>query len=944
MKYPNFTFVLYYSLPIFISFHTIRMNLIKKYYAALALTLFLSLFTSGLNASTVKGRILDSKTLEPLTGAILYDKNNKAMDDEARLDGSFALKKLNPGKHTIIVQFIGYQTQEKTIVLASTNEVITVDILLEPRNITLNQVEVTAHYDTETAQSARNAEKNADNLLNIIPAKTIQLSPDITVANVLQRVSGVTMQRTMNSGEGEYAIIRGMDKRYNYTLVNGIKIPSPNDKNRYVPMDIFPAELIGHLDVIKALTPDMEGDAIGGAMNLVMKDAPDKLLINANISAGYNKLFMDRPFYQFNSSVVNLQSPGEIHGASYAAQVSDFPILNLKFKAITPFPNVNGGISIGNRFLNNKLGVILSISNQNTNSGSDAFVAVPRAQPNPGTIPGFETRESRMYSTHQNRLGIHNKIDYKLNKNNKISLYNAYFELNKYISRHSEETSLSTGVGNLVVKDRSQTQLERIYTSMLQGNHTLSNQLFADWSAVYSNAWAINPDDVQLQVNSSDPNNPILQSLNHKWQHNTDQDISGYINIMWNPLEHNKNLEIKAGGLYRHKTRLNYYNEYTLDPVFINNAPQVFSTIENAQFKFSGNGANLGSPVNQNDYNVTEDVMAYYGQLKYRLFNKLNILGGVRVEQTKLNYTTPMPVSFVGRSGSQSYMDILPSVHLKYELAANQNLRLSYFSSIARPGFFEVIPYIISGETFDEKGNPYLKRSKAENLDFRYELFPGATEQILAGVFYKNIENPIEYGLVRENGPSSLQLKPLNSEAASNYGFEFVVIKYLGNFGISANYTYTKSVVKVNKLMYERNKQGQLTADSTVTVSRPMQGQADHIANLSLLYKNHKTGLDCQLSLVYTGMYISLISPWYGLDYWSMPGTTLDFSFEQKLSKKNNISIFGKARNLLNSPAVQRILYPSTGINLPQQDDPKSIVVQKEQYGQNFLIGFRYTL
>ena len=917
------------------------MILSQKTYTKIAVLFFLTFFSCSLFASIIKGRILDSKTLEPLTGAIFYDKNNKAIDDEARLDGSFTLKKLNLGKHTFVIQFIGYETQEKEIVLASNNEVINVEVLLEPRNITLNQVEVTAHYDNESSQSARNAEKNADNLLNIIPAKSIQLSPDITVANVLQRVSGVTIQRTSNSGEGQYAIIRGMDKRYNYTLINGIKIPSPNDKNRYVPMDIFPAELIGHLDVVKALTPDLEGDAIGGVMNLVMKDAPDKLLVSANLSAGYTKLFIDRPFYQFNSSVVNLQSPGEIHGANYAAQLSDFPIQNLKFKAITPFPNVNGGISVGNRFLNNKLGIVLSISNQNTNSGSDQFVAVPRAQPNPGTIPGFETRESRMYSTHQNRLGIHNKIDYKIDKNNIISLYNAYFELNKYISRHSEETSLSTGVGNLVVKDRSQTQLERIYSSMLKGYHTITNQLFVDWSAVYSKAWAINPDDVQLQVNSTDPSNSILQSLKHKWQHNSDQDVSGYLNVTWNPLEFDKNLEVKAGGMYRHKTRENYYNEYTLEPILINSLPQVFSTIENSQFNTN---IGIGSPVNQNDYNVTEDVLGYYGQFKYRVFNKLNILAGVRVEQTKLNYATPMPVSFVGKSGSQSYMDILPSVHLKYELAANQNLRLSYFSSIARPGFFEVIPYIISGETFDEKGNPYLKRSKAQNLDFRYELFPGATEQILAGVFYKNIENPIEYALVRENGPSALQLKPTNSPAATNYGFEFVVIKYFGNFGISANYTYTKSNVKVDKKMYERNKQGQLTADSTVTVIRPMQGQADHIANLSLLYKNHKTGLDCQLSLVYTGQYISQISPWYGLDYWSMPGTTLDFSFEQKLSKKINLSIFGKARNLLNAPAVERILYPSTGINLPQQDSPNSIIVQKELYGQNFLLGFRYTL
>jgi outer membrane receptor for ferrienterochelin and colicin len=57
------------------------------------------------------------------------------------------------------------------------------------------------------------------------------LSPDITVANVIQRVSGLSIERNA-SGDPQYAIVRGMDKRYNNTLVNGIKIPSPDNENR----------------------------------------------------------------------------------------------------------------------------------------------------------------------------------------------------------------------------------------------------------------------------------------------------------------------------------------------------------------------------------------------------------------------------------------------------------------------------------------------------------------------------------------------------------------------------------------------------------------------------------------------------------------------------------------------------------------------------------------
>ena len=923
------------------------MILSKKVYTKVAVLFLFVLLTIPAIASTVKGRILDSKTLEPLTGAMFYDKNNKSID-EARLDGSFALKKLNIGKHTFVIQFIGYQTQEKEIVIASNNEVVNLEVLLEPRTITLNQVEVTAHYDNESAQSARNAEKNADNLLNVIPAKSIQLSPDITVANVLQRVSGVTIQKTANSGEGQYAIIRGMDKRYNYTLVNGIKIPSPNDKNRYVPMDIFPAELIAHLDVVKALTPDMEADAIGGVMNLQLKDAPDKLLVSANGSVGYNKMFFDRPFYQFNTSAVNPQAPSE-RGITNASP-TDFPIDVLRFSAIKPFPNLNGGISFGDRFFNKRLGFVLAVSNQNTYSGADAFVTVPRAQPNPGTLPAFETKDNRTYSAQQNRLGIHNKIDFQIDKNNKISLYNFYFELNKYISRHREETALSTGVGNIAYYDRSQSQLEKIYNSTLQGNHILSNSLKFDWSAVYSKASANNPDEAELHSESSDfGKSLILFGINHKWRNNSDQDLAGYLNVNWSPEFLGKNAEIKAGGMYRHKSRHNFYTEYSLDP---SPNPQTFSSIDNATVKFSGYNANQGSPVNQNDYDVIEDVMAGYGQIKFKPITKLNVLVGVRVEHDLQDYTTPMPVSFPGRAGTIPYMDILPSLHLKYELTSNQNLRLSYFSSISRPGYFEIIPYNIKGETFDEKGNPALREAKATNIDFRYELFPQANEQILVGTFYKNIVDPIEYSLVREAGPSALQLKPQNFGTASNLGVELVVNKYFGNFGISANYTYTKSSITTNKFTYGRKNpsdpSSQLVTD-TVSRTRPMQGQADHIANLSLLYKNQKIGLDCQFSLVYTGQYISQVSAWDGLDFWSMPNTTIDFSFEQKLSKKINLSIFGKARNLLNSAAITRILKPNdyylpSNIQLPQQDSPNSIVVQKEMYGQNFLLGFRYSL
>lgn len=73
------------------------------------------------------------------------------------------------------------------------------------------------------------------NVMNVMSAKAIELSPDLTVANALGRISGITLERSA-SGEGQYAILRGMDKRYNYTLVNGVKFPRPIIKTVLFPL------------------------------------------------------------------------------------------------------------------------------------------------------------------------------------------------------------------------------------------------------------------------------------------------------------------------------------------------------------------------------------------------------------------------------------------------------------------------------------------------------------------------------------------------------------------------------------------------------------------------------------------------------------------------------------------------------------------------------------
>jgi len=900
-------------------------------------------------AGTITGKVTDAKTTEPLAGATvsLEDTKYKAI---VNLDGSFAFRNIPAGKYEVHVKMLGYEkSKQHTITLADNNAVAEISFQLETETKELAAVAVTGRSGGETDRGARRLEKNADILQNVLSARTIQLLPDVTVSNALQRMSGITIERS-SSGEGRYAIIRGMDQRYNSTLVNGIKIPSPDDKYRYVPMDIFPSDLLERLEVNKTLTPAMEGDAIGGTMNLVMKSAPDKALLQVNAAGGYNTLFSDRPFYKFNHAVVSGKSPGELHGANYLVSPSEFPAANLDFVKKSSPVNSTLGITLGNRFLNKKLGVILAASYQDIFRGSNSDFFKSNAQPLPNNVPQFGDFLFRQYSTQNKRIGLNNKFDYVLNDKNKISLYNLYVHQDEFQSRYTVDSAASANVGTFDILNRSRTVKQSIYNTTLHGEHRLDASVKLDWSAVYSIAKNAAPDWAEYDITNSVTQahsgySGNLKSMDRQWLHNTDRDLAGYLNLDIVQKIFNTPVDFMVGGLARTKKRDNFFDEYVFRPVVNNGQPQMYTSIYDAQWTFNGGDKVNPSFTNTaNTYTVHENITAAYVQAKFMLTKKLQVLGGVRAEHTYQKYETELPASLDRKNGTIYYTDLLPSLHLKYELTKKQNLRLSYYKAISRPGFGDIVPTVIPGEYYNEGGNPYVKHSRADNFDLRYELFPDGADQVLLGAFYKRIKNPIEYGITTSGTTGGEIFQPLNfsdsthNGDATNYGFEAVVTKYIGKFGVSANYTYTKSQITTTKFIRG--------AAYPVTQSRPLQGQADHIGNFSLLYKDPKLGLDVQVAFVYTGKRISQVSLYYGLDYWQRAFTQLDFSMEQRITKR--FSFYAKVNNITNTPRKVDILQPLSVVppsnRPPEQESDNKILVQKDIYKISFFAGFRFKL
>ncbi|MFB6455409.1 TonB-dependent receptor domain-containing protein [Chitinophaga sp. Hz27] len=898
----------------------------------------------------IKGAVTDKQSKEQLIGAIISIPELKR-NTVAKLDGTFSLDRIPAGTYHIRCSYIGYVAVD-TVVTVNGN--LTLNLPLNNNTAALNEVVVTGKHNVESEAAAKKSEQNASSVMNIISAKAIQLSPDITVGNVLQRVSGVSIERSSN-GDGRYAIIRGMDQRYNNTLINGIKIPSPDNKSRFVPLDIFPSELIERIEVNKTLTPDMEADAVGGTVNMVMKNAPERLYINASAATGFSQTVLQNGFDYFPVSAIHKSSPYQQNGPGYSATPADFTRDNLNYTHKSAPANAMGTLSIGNRFFNNRFGIMLGGSYQNIYKAYNSIF-------NPGEFQEegqlyVKHAYLRDYSSHLTRTGLNAKFDFDINPKHKISLYSVYADLKDAQARLTTDSLMPyprtvAGTGQVWQFGRSKYQHQNIFSNTLQGNHTIvDNRLKLDWSAVYSKAMSEIPDwaeyeyDGGFYTDPSTPNNPpykhpdVLQNFNRTWWKNSDRDLAGYLNLHYTNTAWNTPYTISVGGLYRDKHRDNKYDNYELRPVpNADGSKQLWTDI----YHFNWTVFNpKGSPGEANNYRANERITAGYLLLKFKI-NKLETVAGVRAENTDQDFDTDVPVTQNAKSGTISYMDVLPSVNFKYELNKKTNLRLSYYAAISRPAFFEIVPYSYHGDQFDEKGNPNLLHSTSNNVDLRYELFPKTNEQILIGAFYKSIQNPIEYGFEFTGAQNQTAYMPGNYGDVTNYGFELVYEKYLGNFGIRANYTYTHSQITTTK-MTSVKKDGVLQK-LFLNESRPLQGQSDHVANAAFLYKNGKLGLDVQLAWQYTGKRIVLVSPYYGFDYWQKGMNLFDFSAEKRFAK--HFAVFAKVQNLLdakyevyiNKPVVNDVPVPF------QNPGSGKTLAQRDQYGQNYILGLRFLL
>lgn len=906
----------------------------QKFFIAFILFISIHLYSEN-----IAGIVRDAQTGEVLIGANVFIKGNKSVGTTTGLDGTFVLKNISSGKVSLVCSYISYKTIEKTIQIpTSDSQKIILDLVSYENE--LNDVVVTASNKT-TDIGVRAIERLSSNVLNVVGARSIEISPDFTVASVLGRVSGVVMDRN-SSGEAEYAVLRGMDKRYNITLVNGLKISSPNNKQRFVPLNIFPSELLDRLEVSKSRSAEIEGDATGGAVNMVMKDAPSRFTLKANLATGYNTALQNQEFSTLKSNQTTPTTPFEINGKESYATMDNFGNAFYAPTVIQPLPNIAAGISVGNRYFQKKLGIILAANYSNINKGvnTDYF---SNFMPQQESTLRIDEYKKRIYSENQQQYGLHAKVDYVFSKKHSIEWYNFLVANNNTQVRYSNSVNYngyynpSIGNEDLSLQIRLRSYNQFVFASSLHGKHEFNKRFNLKWSTLYSRAGANRPDQSYINIDILRENFVDKVQLDgdgsiRDWEHNTDNDFTFSTHAEYNLLQKDIKLKLMAGGLFRYKFRDNFYVAYRFKPVDTN---QTFETVDQINWAVLTPKA----VVNPSTYKANEVIGSGYLQTKLT-FSDIDIIAGTRVEHTNQGYEMAYPNAGESATGGQVYTDILPNVQVKYTPRNDMNWRAIYYRSLNRPGYFEIVPYQIQEEEYIEYGNKDLKRTLIDNVDIRWEYFPKPTDQLFIAAFYKKINSPIEFAYYSVNNRQyGYGLENLGD--VQNIGLEIDFIKYIRIFGIKANYTFTHSAITTPKVYYGKDENGDTRA-LTANQTRPLVGQAAHVANLSLILKDVNHGWDAQLAASYIGDKIEIVSRFLDADYWEKANFQLDFSLEK--SFKAGLSIFAKANNLLNSPRIRYVkTHNSYNDNFYLQNTDNTLI-RKEVYRQTITIGLRYRL
>lgn len=915
----------------------------------LKLIAFFFTLTITLHAQTGKlsGKVVDAKTGETLPGAtVLIEGTSKA--SAVDFDGNFSINSIAPGTYNVIVSYVTYDNKKLVGVVIKDNDVTELNIGLDQAGSqTLGEVVVQAEMNKENTNTLLVMQKNNVSVSDGVSSETIRKTPDRNTSDVLKRVSGAAIQ------DNKFAIIRGLNDRYNAAYINGAPLPSSESDRKAFSFDIFPANLLDNLVIVKTATPDMPAEFAGGIILINTKSIPEKNFNSISIGGGYNTITTGKDQVSYKGGKYDWLGvddgsrnlPGDIpqtkdfsvnihQQAQYAKSMpNDWALTNKKFA-----PNMAFQYSLGHTFKRKDkdfFGAIVSLTYQR----NYAYIETQRksyVSSEDLSVPSQQENDflDKAYST-QTLAGLLANFSCKLNDNNSLSFKNLYsINADDRVIKRTGTREVLESNPTYQVNNVQWFTSNKIYTGQLSGEHFIpKTKMKASWIGSYSQVQRDIPDLRRMvytynkdYLDPSNPNPLDLVPQSNVTNSNVGPDYSGWRfysslkeqiyslkgDISY-PFKFNDNFknEVKVGGYYQSRDRdfsarqVGYikYNVVGGNSVIFKDtlkyypSDQIFSNTNMGLISPGVGGFALKDYTKPTDaYKAGSRLTAAYVMLDNRYKDKVRLIWGARLENFNQFLTATLdskkPLKY-----DTTVLDILPSANLILSITERQNIRLCYSQTVNRPEFRELAPFAFYdfNTQFVYSGNPNLKRAKIQNFDVRYEFYPGRGQLLSATAFYKDFTNPIEQ-VSRADVQNEVSFS--NVPKATNYGGELEFRVVLGSLFKADSSKFLNNLTVYSNFAYIHS-EVDVSKVTTGAPTRALQGQSPYIFNAGILYSDLPHGFTASAAVNRVGQRIAIVGNVNEPDIWENGRTVLDIQLGKTFLKNNALDVKLNLRDAL---------------------------------------------
>jgi TonB-dependent receptor len=910
---------------------------IRLSFATLALTTFLVILAAPILAQStgvIAGIIVDGDTGAPVRNAVVAVPDVGA-ETTTDLNGLFQLR-VAPGTYAVRVKNPGYQEEVVGDVIVTSGEENSLGVVLTPgRSQPLPQVAeagspggvasdagiarpgmfeepgaaayssdaasaeatgsrvtesitVTASASSATEAAALLERRTAHDISDLVSKQEISQAATSDAAGIMQRVTGITIQND------KYVYVRGLGERYSNTTVNGTTLATTEPEKKVVPFDLFSANLISKIAVSKSYSADNPGEFAGGVVEMETLDYPSGPTIalslggtfvdgttgeNVGVYAG-GLLSRGGGGIPIPSSIPDdkLVRKGIFGGPGYSAdELQSFgrTIANVwEPDLASAGPDGSYSLTLGNSW--GPVGMIVSGT---YNKGYDSWTENQKIY-NLGGNGNLEVENDYDFATDEEsvRRGVTGSLAYKISGNHNIRYRGLWSDLAS--SENRSFFGFNSDAQNNIADSRLRYQKETILTNQVGGDHyfgrTGPGGSLLEWKVSLSNG--------EREENLRE----VLYEERRGEFFLADESQSGFLlfndlddeilepSLDWSSFFSGSRMSgsIKVGARYSSRERafdsrrLRFAPQSGID-VDRSQAPEVLFAEENitpTRFEIREETRSTDS------YTGNHEILGGY-VLADTMLGRWRVIGGIRVEDSQqevitfdqFDATAPPIVS------ANDDVDYLPSLSVVYGLTGDQNVRFAASQTVNRPEFRELAPFeftdVVGG--YPVVGNPDLQRAVVRSLDARWEWFPSSGEVVAASVFFKDFEDPIEQIL---EPTAQLRRSYANALAATNWGVELELRRNLGSltqlltpFSFIGNYTYVDSNVDIDPE----------NAGIVTSLSRPLQGQADHVFNGAFEYLTN-FGTTARLLYNYTGEKIADVGALGIPDIIEEPRSTID--------------------------------------------------------------------